>query len=904
MQSSSSSSISSHSQSGAVVNRLSTDARPGKLPPIDQGNRSSTPTMIASRKVKTPELATCLPSTSEYNTTCNLPSLPSTAIKTSKACLDVSEPSIKYNPKLHKVKDSSASFLNEDHQNAHSISPDTFNDVIPPPTPPNKSVLEAQQKTKRHPTNHSSKTSAPAKEKEKQGGLENVKVSRTSCCRNTREAHHVPQSPHQPTTSRSLVAFTFKQFRSEVDKWKKSKKSYKLQEFYRSAFDSFKSINDTFKKQRSSIPCSSTSNSEKSASHSSTNLPEYLLDSSVQQKFVGFVYETLLQMSQEIQKLVLKGIINCLLNEWKSEKTESDLRAYFILLQNPMFARIDTYVVYAHLLRQIATLNERDQHILTHWLRRLSTPRFRPLVERLHQFVTLRLFPGQSDDLPPMTNCGWWIPSAVKVLSLMNNSNNLVKPRLVSYREFYNHTLDHIDVMAEFRQWENPASHSGFTFCHFPFVLSLVAKLRILKHDQERQMIRTARDELVQTIRRRPSRAPNVNQLFFNISVRRQHMLQDSLEQIFNNRKHLKKKLRVEFVGEPGYDMGGLTKEWFLLLLRKVLSPEYNTFVYHEKARCYWFADNASENSSDLFLVGVLMGLAVYNCITLDIRLPMVCYRKLLSSVPRPGSPLSHAADQCSTGPSKPQQTTVTSQASETPASNTPVGVIPVTLEDYRSIDPDMVHGLEQLLSYEGDVQEDFDYTFQTSQTDFGTLKTVQLKPGGDKIPVTNKNRHEYVQAFLNFKLNKAVYRQFLAFHHGFYTVCCSNALSFLCAEELETLVCGNSGFDLRDLMKYTTYKGFVPNDPTIIFFWDVLFSLSRDLQKQFLHFATGSDRVPVGGMQELNFKIVRTPTAQNMLPMAHTCFNQLLLPPYGSKQQLENKLVIAISNAEGFGLQ
>lgn len=37
---------------------------------------------------------------------------------------------------------------------------------------------------------------------------------------------------------------------------------------------------------------------------------------------------------------------------------------------------------------------------------------------------------------------------------------------------------------------------------------------------------------------------------------------------------------------------------------------------------------------------------------------------------------------------------------------------------------------------------------------------------------------------------------------------------------------------------------------------------------------------------------------------MAHTCFNQLLLPPYGTRQQLESKLIIAISNAEGFGLE
>jgi E3 ubiquitin-protein ligase HECTD2 len=42
-------------------------------------------------------------------------------------------------------------------------------------------------------------------------------------------------------------------------------------------------------------------------------------------------------------------------------------------------------------------------------------------------------------------------------------------------------------------------------------------------------------------------------------------------------KKHedLKKKLRVTFVGEHGLDMGGLTKEWFLLLLRQIFQPDY-----------------------------------------------------------------------------------------------------------------------------------------------------------------------------------------------------------------------------------------------------------------------------------------------------------------------------------------
>lgn len=37
----------------------------------------------------------------------------------------------------------------------------------------------------------------------------------------------------------------------------------------------------------------------------------------------------------------------------------------------------------------------------------------------------------------------------------------------------------------------------------------------------------------------------------------------------------LKKKLRVTFVGEAGLDMGGLTKEWFLLLVRQIFHTDY-----------------------------------------------------------------------------------------------------------------------------------------------------------------------------------------------------------------------------------------------------------------------------------------------------------------------------------------
>lgn len=82
-----------------------------------------------------------------------------------------------------------------------------------------------------------------------------------------------------------------------------------------------------------------------------------------------------------------------------------------------------------------------------------------------------------------------------------------------------------------------------------------------------------------------------------------------------------------------------------------------------------------------------------------------------------------------------------------------------------------MTHGLEELLKYEGDVEEDMDLTFDLKQDDFGVTRCIPLKSGGDKIPVTNANRKEYVQAVINYKLNKGVYRQ----------VCCLAKKLYLC---------------------------------------------------------------------------------------------------------------------------
>lgn len=680
---------------------------------------------------------------------------------------------------------------------------------------------------------------------------------------------------------------SFKTFKLEAERFKDNPKSLlKLEKFYENLFNSFQSLNKCLKRKHQKRQQKEVSSSTLSASEKCIPTEQQLSDPCTDRKFLIHIYQTLPNLPDHVKKTVLLGMTDCLLKQNNREKTEDDIRAYYILLQNPFFIQCDSYVVFAHLLKQVAALPSQQKIQLCQWLRRLSTPRFRPIVINLQLFISRSM-----KKLKQLVNSltDWWLPSALVVLNLLNDANNCLKPRLISFREFYNDSINQVDLLKEFDIWKLSSSPFDFNFCQFPCALSLVSKQRIIKHEQESEMVHNAKDELETQIRRRPTRLPATGKLFLNIQVRRHNLLQDSLDQIFLHKNDLKKKLRVEFVGEPGFDMGGITKEWFLLLLRQILHQDYNTLVYNETTRCYWFAHNSSDNSSDLFLVGVLLGLAVYNNITLHLRMPLVCYRKLLS-IPAPR-----------TSPNKQSQSYLGNHSTSTHTSH---GHVSCTLEDFRQVDPDMAHGLEELLQYEGDVEQDFDLRFEVDHQDIGRVTTVPLLPNGNNIPLTNSNRHHYVQMIIDYKLNQSIHKQFVAFSRGFHTACSSVALSFLCPEELEVLICGVAGFSIVDLRKYTTYKGYTNDDETIKYLWQVLAQLSSSKQRRFLHFCTGGDRIPVSGWQELHFTVIKAPTPPNMLPMAHTCFNQLLLPPYTSKQLLAEKLTIAIDNAEGFGLE
>jgi ubiquitin-protein ligase E3 A len=122
-------------------------------------------------------------------------------------------------------------------------------------------------------------------------------------------------------------------------------------------------------------------------------------------------------------------------------------------------------------------------------------------------------------------------------------------------------------------------------------------------------------------------RVPGMASLYLYLEVRRDHILEDTLNKIVNPGLNFKKPLRLHFVGEQGIDEGGVRKEFFQLLIKDLFDPSFGMFAHNEKERLYWFNGHSMEPNVNFELVGILMGLAIYNNIILDLPFPMAAYK-------------------------------------------------------------------------------------------------------------------------------------------------------------------------------------------------------------------------------------------------------------------------------------
>jgi len=219
-------------------------------------------------------------------------------------------------------------------------------------------------------------------------------------------------------------------------------------------------------------------------------------------------------------------------------------------------------------------------------------------------------------------------------------------------------------------------------------------------------------------------------------------------------------------------------------------------------------------------------------------------------------------------------------------------------------LSPTTAKSLQDLLDYpDKDVEDVFSLTFSINESFFGEVVTKPLKTDGENVAVTAENKAEYVKLYVDYVLNKSCQAHFNAFKAGFHKVLNKQVLHLFQAKELMALVIGNENYNWDVFQDNCEYKeGYCKNHDTIKHFWGVFRELTEDDKRKFLLFLTGSDRIPVRGMESVKMTIQRT-SDTSFLPVAHTCFNLLDLPEYGTKEKLKFKLSQAIQQTKGFGL-
>lgn len=191
---------------------------------------------------------------------------------------------------------------------------------------------------------------------------------------------------------------------------------------------------------------------------------------------------------------------------------------------------------------------------------------------------------------------------------------------------------------------------------------------------------------------------------YLKLHVRRDNLIGDALIELemiaMGNPKDLKKQLVVEFAGEQGIDEGGVSKEFFQLIVEEIFNPDFGMFVQQDATHTVWFNSSSFENEAQFTLIGIVLGLAIYNNIILAVNFPMVVYRKLMG--------------------------------------------LRGSFADLQDWNPTIYNSLCEMLDYEGDDMEDvFMQTFNISYTDvFGNVMTHELKENGENVLVNQDNVH------------------------------------------------------------------------------------------------------------------------------------------------------------------
>ncbi|XP_034534004.1 E3 ubiquitin-protein ligase HECW2 isoform X2 [Notolabrus celidotus] len=353
--------------------------------------------------------------------------------------------------------------------------------------------------------------------------------------------------------------------------------------------------------------------------------------------------------------------------------------------------------------------------------------------------------------------------------------------------------------------------------------------------------------------------------------IRRDHLLEDAFNQIMcYSRKDLQRsKLYVSFVGEEGLDYSGPSREFFFLVSRELFNPYYGLFEYSANdtytvqiSPMSAFVDNHHEWFR---FSGRILGLALIHQYLLDAFFTRPFYKGLLRI-------------QCE-------------------------------LSDLEYLDEEFHQSLQWMK--DNDIEDMLDLTFTVNEEVFGQITERELKPGGANIPVSEKNKKEYIERMVKWRIERGVVQQTESLVRGFYEVVDARLVSVFDARELELVIAGTAEIDLSDWRNNTEYRGgYHDNHIVIRWFWAAVERFNNEQRLRLLQFVTGTSSIPYEGFASLRGSngprrfCVEKWGKVTSLPRAHTCFNRLDLPPYPSFSMLYEKMLTAVEETSTFGLE
>ncbi|XP_011056652.1 PREDICTED: E3 ubiquitin-protein ligase HECW2 isoform X2 [Acromyrmex echinatior] len=356
------------------------------------------------------------------------------------------------------------------------------------------------------------------------------------------------------------------------------------------------------------------------------------------------------------------------------------------------------------------------------------------------------------------------------------------------------------------------------------------------------------------------------------LHIRREHLLEDAFTRIMAaSKKDLQKgKLVVIFDHEEGLDYGGPSREFFFHLSRELFNPYYGLFEYSANDTYTVQISPMSafvDNYHDWFrFSGRVLGLALVHQYLLDAFFTRPFYKALLR--------------------------------------------IPASLSDLESLDQEFHQSLMWIKEKDISI-EPLELTFSVTEELLGRVAERELKPGGRNIAVTEKNKKEYLERVVRWRLERGVAEQTESLVRGFYEVVDPRLVSVFDARELELVIAGAAEIDLNDWRTHTEYRsGYHDAHPVVEWFWSSISRFTNEQRLRLLQFVTGTSSIPYEGFAALRGSTgprkfcIEKWGRPNSLPRAHTCFNRLDLPPYPTPEILYEKLLLAVEETNTFGIE